>query len=67
MFYSNSPKILVILDICCKHSKIFQQSSLKVEECLQKCADSIENSADPDQTAPLHCLPRNICPKTSDH
>ena len=38
-------------------------------------ADSMANSADPDQTAPLgqqsdlglHCLPRHICPKTKDH
>ena len=26
-------------------------------------AEGIANSADPDQTAPLHCLPRTICPK----
>ena len=35
-------------------------------------ADGMANSVDPDQTAPqsdlgLHCLPRHICLKTSDH
>ena len=43
-----------------------------------KEADGMANSVDPDQTAPLkdpdqtaplslHCLPRPICLKTSDH
>ena len=42
---------------------------------LQKDANGIANSEDPDQTAPreeqsdlgLHCLPRPICPKTWYH
>ena len=32
-----------------------------------KDADGIANSVDPDQTAPVHCLPRQIYPKTKDH
>ena len=35
---------------------------------LQKDANGIANSEDPDQTEPsdlgLHCLPRHVCPKT---
>ena len=31
-----------------------------------KDANGIANSEEPDQTAPLglHCLPKNVCPKT---
>ena len=32
-----------------------------------KEADRIANSVDPDQTAPLHCLPRRLCLKIQDH
>ena len=29
--------------------------------------DKMVNSEDPDQTAPLHCFPRPLCPKTLNH
>ena len=53
---------------CCNYPKIWIMRFLH-RVWSPKDADWMANSVDPDQTAPrdvgLHCLPRQICPKTS--
>ena len=56
----------LIRKLCCNLPKI-QTKSPKLYVFRQKDANGIANSEDPDQTAPLHCLPRPICPETLDH
>ena len=51
---------------CCNYPKIWIMC-LYHRVMSQKDADRMANFVDPDQTAPLHCLPRPICPKTQDH
>ena len=67
-------KYLDTQKICCNHYKIWTMW-LYHRVMSPKDADRMANSVDPDQTAPLggaeeqsdqglHCLPRQICPKT---
>ena len=65
-FYLKIPKFLDAGYLCCKRSKIqtrrFYHGVIPLND-----ANGIANSADPDQTSPLHCIPRPICPKTKGH
>ena len=68
-YYRKFPKYSDTQKICCNHSKIWT-TWLYRRVMSPNDADGMENSVDPDQTAPLesdlglHCSARHICPKT---
>ena len=61
--YRKIPKFSDTRKLCCNLPRI-QEKRPDLWVFRQKDANGIANSGDPDQTAPLHCLPRPMCPKT---
>ena len=64
--YRKNPKISDTPNICCNHPKsLIRWLFFRV---MHPNEEGIANSVDPAQSIlSLHCLPRPVCPKTSEH